>query len=87
MTDDGVARIPHVVWEGRYPLHEEWASGTIDGRDYRVLRSLTGPHVLIEFADRAHPIGYSLSGLVTQAHELTRNAPDTVQDADDADDE
>lgn len=36
-------------YEGLYPLHEEWASGEIGGRDYRVLRSLQGPHVIVEF--------------------------------------
>lgn len=35
--------------DGMYPLHEEWASGEIGGRDYRILKSLQGPHVIVEF--------------------------------------
>lgn len=60
-----------------YPLHEEWADGEIDGREYRILRSLQGPHILIEFEDMDSPMTYELGDLLTHAHAKTSGIEST----------
>ena len=55
-----------------YPLHEEWASGEIEGREYRILRSLQGPHILVEFdGDQDSAVAFSLEDLLIHAHSVT----------------
>lgn len=75
---DGVERseAPAVTCEqwgedSLYPLHEEWADGEIEGREYRILRSLQGPHILVEFEDMDRPVAFELGDLLKHAHAAT----------------
>lgn len=60
-----------------YPLHEDWATGEIEGREYRILRSVQGPHILVEFEDMDEPIAYDIGDILQNAHAHTKRASDT----------
>lgn len=68
-----------------YPLHEEWATGDIEGREYRILRSLQGPHILVEFEDMEEPIAYDIGDLLQHAHAHTNRSADTKTDQEASD--
>jgi len=55
------------------PLHEEWVSGTIDGREYRILRCFDDNGVLVSFEDMENDVQITLPELLKKAHNETKD--------------